>query len=77
MTITASIIESNTLQVDGRYRVFERHTDHTGKHYLISYIAEIADVVASNLPVNAALLESQLAMEEIMGNIEEAMGDAI
>ena len=77
MAITTSVIQSNALQVDGRSRVFERHTDHLGEHYLISYIAESGDVVANNLPTNAALLEEQLAAEEIAANLAEAMGDEI
>lgn len=77
MPIVFSVIVSDAVQVDGRRRVEERHTDHRGGIHNVSYMANAGDDVSLTLPTRAALIESQLAAAEIAANLEEALGDEI
>lgn len=71
MSIVSSVITSVDTQSDGRRRVYESHTDHTGYVHLRQYLTTaIADINAA-LAAYAAGLPESLKQQEITENVRE------
>jgi len=72
MPITSSEIVKMMIQVGGRYKVRESHTDHLGGKYEVYYIAENSADAITVLGIHASSLNLQLQEQEIQQNLNEA-----
>lgn len=73
MSIVNSEILEDRAQVDGRRHVRERHTDHLGQTYEVSYMAEAGADVAATMAARVPILEAQLAELELAANESEVL----
>ncbi len=72
--ITQSSIIEDSIQIDGRRQIRERHVDHLGQPYDYSWMAEAGQDVEAVLPARAAQIEADLAAAEIAANLAEIEG---
>ncbi len=73
MSITTSVIIRAIVQGDGRYSVDELHTDHLGKQYPRSYLADAGLDRSAILSAYAIWLANDLAdreFERLIGTLE-------
>ena len=71
MSIVSSVIESTSLQKDGRSWVHEIHTDQAGVQYERGYLAVNGFDTASTLATYAAQLATDIRDREIARNIAD------
>lgn len=69
MAIVSSSITLDAPQANGSRRVMERHVDHTGAPYVISYLCGAGFDAAAALAARAASLVSDISATEISANI--------
>lgn len=69
MSIVLSTVFSDRIQVDGRRKIIEHHTDHLGVLHTKYYLAD--SEYEPNLTESAALIEDQLAQQELEENLNE------
>ena len=74
MPIVSSIITIDRVQVDGRRKIIETHTDHLGGVHEQRYTAESAQNVSVGLVARAAAIQQRLADEETEANLAEIEG---
>lgn len=72
MPIVSSIITETSLQVDGRFRVVEKHLDEYGIEYLVTYLSapgfdRVAAMLARAVPLYANRTEEEITQN--IGNI--------
>jgi len=80
MSIVSSVIHSDRpYGQNGQHKIVERHTDHLGLHYDISYIADADYDLDASLAANAILVDQQTKDTEIAEGIAEcyAGGDPL
>lgn len=73
MSITASIILTDSPMPDGRRFITERHTDHLGVFHFRTYICLQQDTPSNNLPVSATNIAQVLRSAEIEANMVKAL----
>lgn len=71
MSITASTIEEDDVQTDGRRHILEVHTDHTGTRHEFRWMAVAGQDATAGLAARATWLADYLAQQEIATNLEE------
>jgi len=71
MSIDASEIREDTIQIDGRRHIREVHTDHVGVEHHFVWMAEPGQNVSGVMTARAAWLPDYLAEQEIDANMEE------
>lgn len=71
MSIATSVIIEDSIQVDGRRSIRERHTDHLGVTHNRTFIAPAEYDRDAGLAVNATTLAETLAQREIDANLAE------
>lgn len=69
MPIVLSTVFSDRVQIDGRRKITEHHTDHLGVLHTKYYLAD--SEYEPNLTESAALIEAQLAQQELEENLNE------
>lgn len=69
MPIVLSTIFSDKIQVDGRRKITEHHTDHLGVLHTKYYLAD--SDYEPNLAESASLIEAQLIQQELEENLNE------
>lgn len=72
MPIVLSTVFSDRVQIDGRRKVTEHHTDHLGVLHTRYYLAD--SEYEPNLVESASLIEAQLAQQELENNLNEIEG---
>lgn len=70
MSIVASVVLSDSVQIDGRRDIRERHIDHLGAEHLRQYLAAAGADSAAALTAYAARLPGELRDNEIASNID-------
>ena len=71
MAIVSSEVMEDSVQVDGRRMIREKHTDDSGGEHFYSYMAESGTDEDAVLAARAAWLPDYLAEQEILANMEE------
>lgn len=71
MSIVSSLITDNRLMSDGTHKVSELHTDHIGKTYAVSYIANNNHDFNTSLANNAISIDQSNKDTEISNGISE------
>lgn len=72
MTISSSVIASDSPQKDGRRYIREVHTDHTGYEHVVIYLCAANFNADAAMAARVALLEAELRAAEIARNITSA-----
>jgi len=71
MTIESSVIFSDRSFAVDQKKIVERHTDHLGVNYDISYVADIGFDEQASLDANAIIVNQQTIDNEIANGIAE------
>lgn len=71
MSIVTSVIASDQPQRDGRRRVHEVHTNHTGSSHSRTYVCDAGFDAAAALAAYAVLLAAELRAFEIARNVDQ------
>lgn len=69
MSIVASVVLEDAVQVDGRRAIRERHTDHLGEFHFRAYVAEAGFDAAAALAARALALVDELRVVEFYANL--------
>lgn len=69
MTISSSVISSDSAQADGRRYIREVHTDHLGREHVVLYLAPASWDAAAVMAARVAGLETGMRDGEIASNI--------
>lgn len=72
MPVVSSTIVEDRVQRDGRRSVREAHTLDTGEIAHVEYLAEAKAVVEDMLPIRSALIDEQIAAQEVASKAESA-----
>lgn len=75
MSITASVVLSDSAQKDGRRWIIEQHTDNIGLKYLIFYLCAAGFDKAAALAARAIQLASDIQNGEIANNIAQVLAN--
>jgi hypothetical protein len=68
-SISTSVIDSNSLQADGRRWIVELHTDQAGVRHYRTYLAEVGTDINAALANYVTILLAQLSADEIAANL--------